>query len=95
MNSLKSSRTITKFFFIVGTILFIIQIITQSINGITLLGLYYVVASIIINSIIVLILLIKLIQKEKRTETIKSIGIILINAPIALFYYFIVMNFIL
>lgn len=95
MISIQINKRIALFFFSIGTLLFLIQLTQQTISLVTVIGFYYLGLSIIINSIIVIILLVHLLINKNKKETVTSIGIILINFPIAIMYYFIVMNYIL
>lgn len=95
MISVRTNKKFALFFFIVGTMLFIIQLLTREINMITVIGYFYVGASIIINSIVVLILLFQLINYKRKKETLTSIGLILINLPIAFVYSYLVVNYLI
>ncbi len=94
MKQLKTTSSIALFFFAIGTLLFVLQIIIRGITGVTILGYYYVMVSIIINLIIIVILLISLLI-ERKLETLKSIGIILANIPIAYLYFYIVTKYLI
>lgn len=95
MNNSKTIFKIAITFFIIGTLLFLIQLITSKLNYITIIGFYYVILSIIINSLILLILLILLIKHHDKKETLKSITYIVSNIPIAMIYYVIVTDLLL
>lgn len=96
MKQLKATYKIALLFFTLGTLLLFIQIIVRGITGITITGYFYVIGSIIINLIILIILLFSLIlEKYKRRETLKSIGAILINIPIAYLYFRIVIEYLI
>lgn len=96
MKRLKATYKVALLFFTLGTLLFLLQIIVRDITGITFVGYLYVIGSIIINLIILIILLFSLaLEKDKRTETLKSIGVILINVPIAYLYFYIVIEYLI
>lgn len=80
-------------FFSIGTLLLLIQMRVREISTITIVGLYYVVGSVMINLILVVLLIIELIFKENKISTLKSIGILTINIPITILYYFLVIAY--
>ncbi|MEH6538106.1 MAG: hypothetical protein V7719_17025 [Psychroserpens sp.] len=77
-------------FFGFGTMLLILQLCCQNKFAITIFGFYYVLFSVIANSLVVLVLLFVLIFKMNKIKTLKSIGALLINIPIACVYFLIV-----
>lgn len=96
MKQLKTTYKVALAFFTFGTLLFILQVIVRGITGITMVGYFYVIVSIIINLIILIVLVFSLaIKNENIPETLKSIGVILANIPIAYLYFYIVMNFLI
>ena len=86
---------VAKLFFFIGTLFFLIQLIIGNITFITILGYYFVQLSILLNAIIVIVLVIGLIIEQNKKETLKSIGIIVANIPVALLYFYIVMEFLI
>ena len=86
MKTFKVSCRIALFFFVVGTLLFLLQHATKNMDWLLIIGFYYVLFSVFINVIIVLTLLAKLFMDAEKLQTLKSIGIILLNAPIAYLY---------
>ena len=90
--SFKSARNIALIFFIVGTFLFVINVFTKEYAPIVTLGLFFVVFAIILNSIVLLILLVDLIRKD-RLESFFAICIILANIPIAAGYLYLTMEY--
>ena len=92
MNRLKASKYIASTFFVIGSLLFITQIFWQELTVVTIIGYYYLAVSIIINTIIVIILLFVLLLMENKRKTLMSIGIILLNIPVAFIYTIIVVN---
>ncbi|MDO5970912.1 hypothetical protein Q4Q35_13960 [Flavivirga aquimarina] len=92
MNTFKTSRTIALISFSIGTILFLLQAINKGLSTVTVIGFNYVKVAIIVNSLVFIILLFTLFLSKQKLETIKSIGIILLNIPIAFLYYQIVIH---
>jgi len=90
--SFNSARNIALIFFIVGTFLFIINAFINEYPPIVTLGFFFVVFAIIFNSIVLLILLVDLIRKD-RLESFFAICIILANIPIAAGYLYIIMEY--
>nr|WP_321236237.1 hypothetical protein [uncultured Psychroserpens sp.] len=95
MNKLKLSTLTALVFFSIGTLLLLLHVVFRNQFDVTIIGLYYVLFAIVINSIIVVILLIDLILNNTKVEALKSIGVILLNAPIALLYFHIVVDYLL
>lgn len=90
MDRLKIASWIAFIFFGFGTLFLILQFCYENKFAITIFGWYYVLFSIVFNSLIVLILLVILVFNTNRVKTLKSIGILLINIPIAYAYFLIV-----
>jgi hypothetical protein len=79
--------------FSIGTILFILHLIFPYEDGIIILGFFYVLFAILINSLSLLNLCYLFITKPENRETNAiRILILLANIPIALLYFYIVMN---
>jgi hypothetical protein len=87
MSRLKATIKIAILFFIIGTLLLILHFIFNTTDFILWLGYMYVQLAVFINSIILIILIVALIIDKQRIETLKSIGVILLNIPIALVYF--------
>ena len=90
--SLKSARTIALIFFIVGTFLFVINVFTNEYPPIITLGLFFVVFAVLFNTIVLLILLVDLIRKD-RLDSFFGICNILANLPIAAAYFYLTMEY--
>ncbi len=75
-----------KFFFLIGSILFLIQLLIQEFTFITIIGLYYILFAVLVNLLLVLMLLIALFIDNNKFDTLKSIGILSANIPIAMIY---------
>jgi len=93
MNNFKICFRITFAFLIIGTFLFILQLFFRGITLITIIGYYYVIFSLILNSIAVILLFTLLFVEENTKEILKSIGVLLINIPIAYLYFYIVTTY--
>lgn len=91
-SSLDISKIVAGISFIIGTLFLVIHLFFKG-PSIILFGLYYVCIAFLINSLVFLTLMIKLINhSENRIDLLKAIGAILINIPIAIGYFFIVIN---
>lgn len=95
MNRFKFAKKFALVFFIIGSTLFLIQIMTSELTAITIFGYYYLILSIIINLIFVILLLCTLVLDKNKKETIKSIGVLMLNIPIAFIYAYLVLNHII
>lgn len=93
MNILSSTKKIALTFFAIGTILLLSYLIFR-IEGIITIGYLYVYISALINLFILAMLLLALIAKNNKVEILKSIGILLLNIPIAYLYFIIFLEFI-
>jgi len=79
-------------FFVIGTILLLGYLITKN-DTLILIGWFYVIIAVITNVIIEIILLFILIKnKENRVKTTLNIILIALNLPIAFIYFLIVIN---
>jgi len=79
--------------FLIGTILFLLYFLIPKNESILFLGLFYVFAASFLNGIAFLALIFHLINNKKnREETLIKILIILANIPIAIAYFFILIN---
>ena len=87
MKRLKISIKIAATFFVIGTILFLLGLsIGSEINGLFIVGFYYLIISIVINLFVLLALIVALIVDNERAETLMAISVILLNLPVAFFY---------
>ncbi|EDM43361.1 hypothetical protein SCB49_01362 [unidentified eubacterium SCB49] len=93
MKTFKFSAITAIIFFAIGTLLFILQMVTDNFSLLTIIGFYFVVAAVIINCIILLSLIVLLILNKDYPESLKSIGVTLANIPIALLYFYIIIEF--
>ncbi|MBB6238196.1 hypothetical protein HDC90_002825 [Pedobacter sp. AK013] len=78
--------------FAFGTTILLIFLLSKY-TPLVAVGLYYVLAASVINVLILLTLLIQfLYYKEHRKKILVTITIMLLNIPISLLYFFIVIN---
>lgn len=92
-SSLDISKIVAGISFIFGTLILVLFLFFKKEESLIMIGIYYVIGAIIINTFIFLGLLFRLIiNSENRLDLLKSIGIISINLPIAIGYFFIVIN---
>lgn len=87
MNRLKATLKIALLFFTIGTLLLILHFIFNTSNFIIWLGYMYVLLAIVINSILLIILIVALFIDKEKLETLKSIGVLTLNIPIAFVYF--------
>ena len=81
--------------FIIGTILLLLFLITRKFNAVITVGIYYVVIAFLYNLIIFVITLILAVYYwQNRNELLGHCGLLLLNLPIAIGYFFIVLNLI-
>ena len=95
MYKIKAAYQFALIFFIPGTLLFLIQLMIREISLVTIIGYYFVALAILLNVIMLVIQLLILLFRTDKIKTLKSIGILLINIPIAYAYYYTVMNFLI
>lgn len=81
------------FFFILGTMLFLLQLIWTGINTITAIGFYFTAIAVLCNAFFILVLLVGLLLKENLIDTLKAIGLICINIPVAIGYAYITLEY--
>ncbi len=93
MNTLRTSAAIAIISFSIGTILFLLQLVNFNIEGLPVVGLFYLFLAVVTNLMVLLVLLLKLCIEKQKTPILKSIGIILTNAPIAMLYTYILFEY--
>lgn len=94
-HKIMGAKRLAGFFFILGTILFILQLCWQELNIITAIGFYYVAISVLCNAFFVLVLIFGLFLKESIKDTFIAIGYISLNIPIALGYGHIIFTYVI
>jgi|GEM_PF-4198916 len=93
MNTLQTSASIAIVSFTIGTLLFLLQLVNFDNHNLPLFGLYYLLLAVLVNLVVLLVLFIKLFSVEHKTEILKSMGIIIANAPIAFIYAYILFEY--
>ena len=93
MNTLQTSAAIALVSFTIGTLLFFLQLVNFNMVSLPILGLYYLFLAVVVNLVVLLVLVIKFFIEKQKTDTLKSMGIILANAPIASFYAYILFEY--
>lgn len=92
-NYLSFSTKFALYSFGIGTTIFLLHLIAPEEDGILIIGLLFVIAAILFNSIIFLNLIYILItDSENREQTVIQILILLANIPIAALYFFLVVR---
>lgn len=87
---LNISKIIAGISFVLGTLLLVLFLFFKS-KLIVGLGIYYVITALVINTLFFIGLLARfIVDSGNRLEILKSIGLILMNLPIAIGYLFIV-----
>lgn len=89
---IKISINCFKYSFILGTLIYAGAIITRN-DNFFLGGFFYIILALIVNLVMLLTLLVTLITfPENRLKSLKTIGILLINIPIATLYFYTLIN---
>ncbi|CAH8292778.1 hypothetical protein EV196_10382 [Mariniflexile fucanivorans] len=92
-NFITTTKAIAAISFIFGTILFALQISFRHSHMFIYPGFIFVIVAIILNTISFLGLLFYLLGNPKeKLEIIKACGIVLLNIPIAILYFIIIIN---
>jgi len=87
MTIIKASKFCFKYSFIIGTLFLLALIITHHVSILTY-GYFYLCVAMGINLIFLIILMAMFTyNSQNRIEIIKSIGLLLINIPIAILYF--------
>jgi len=95
MYKIKAATQFALLFFSIGTLLFLVQLLVGQLSMITFIGYYFVMLAILINVLMLTIQFLILVFKNDKMMTLKSIGILLINIPIAYLYYYTILNYII
>ena len=75
-----------KYSLIIGTALFILYVIKHN-EALAIIGFFYLLLALVVNSIILLMLLASaLLETLDRARKFQTIGLMLVNIPIATFY---------
>ncbi len=82
-----------KYSLIIGSLLFLSSFIVRN-EVIPLIGFFYVCLAVVINLFVLLALLITLISTpENRIQLVRAMGLLLVNIPIALFYFWFLIEY--
>ncbi len=92
MDKIKPAQYLALSSFAVGTLLLILQFIWPWAMLITILGFYYLLFAIVVNSFVLIVYLVCVIINDNRKASLKAIGILLMNLPIAYCYAYTVLN---
>jgi hypothetical protein len=89
----KLSMYLFKYSLIIGTAIFLIYLFSQN-TEVIIFGFVYLCLATVLNLMLFLSLLIMVLTDAKsRIETLKSMGLLLINIPIAILYFFILLEY--
>jgi len=84
---IKISRNLALISFIIGTLILILFYFTENLI-IALIGFFYLLLAFVINATFLFGLIVKLFSKKSnKKQVLISIGIMLTNIPVAIFYY--------
>lgn len=87
-NIINTSKSIAIISFIIGTILFVIQLLSNTESKVIFIGFIFLLMAIFINIISLTILIFFVLGSTKyKTSYLKAIGVVLLNIPIALLYF--------
>ena len=86
-------RIITLFSFVLGTMLLLFYLYFDKSYTIMNIGFYFVIVAFLLNSLLFVINIVAIIINNKyRLEFLKTCGVMLINIPIAILYFYIVVS---
>ncbi len=89
-----TSKAIAFLSFIMGTLLFVFQLYFQGVFRIIHFGLIFIVVAVIINAISLIALIFTLLgNTDCRLEILKTCGLILLNIPIAILYFYTLLRY--
>ncbi len=92
-NFITTSKTIAILSFAIGTMLFTLQLYHFNSNNLISTGIIFIMVAVIINTISLLGLLFGLFGNTDKREIVKAIGMVLANIPIAIMYFFLLINY--
>jgi len=91
-NLITASKCIALLSFIIGTTLFTLQLYNDELDLIYM-GLIFMSIAIIVNTISLFILIFSVLKSNKqKSELLITIGIVLLNIPIAILYFYILIE---
>lgn len=92
-NIITTSKSITIISFIIGTILFALQLYFSKSGALIFPGIIFILIATIINSISLIVLIFSLSgNNNHKLELLKTCGIVLLNIPIAILYFYILIK---
>ena len=94
MNKLiNTSKVIAVLSFVFGTILFALQLYFNKTEMFLFPGLVFVIVAFIVNTLSLLALIISLLgNTNQKFELLKTCGIVLINIPIVILYFYLLIQ---
>ncbi len=94
VNNIKNTGKLTALIsFVIGTFFLLFFVIFKTYDSIVIIGMYYIAIAFIVNSIVFLSVFISgLYFWDRRLELFATCGILLLNIPIAIGYFFLVLN---
>lgn len=93
-NLITTSKSIAFISFIIGTILFALQMYNTTSFAFVYPGILFIIIAFILNTITFLALGFSMLgSSTDKTEILKTIGIVLLNIPIAFIYFYILIEF--
>lgn len=91
-NLITTSKSIAVISFVIGTILFALQLYFDGIQLIHV-GFVFVIAAIIVNTISLIALIFTILAHSKnKLELAKTCGIIILNIPVAMTYFYVLIK---
>ena len=94
-NITNTGKLIALISFLLGTYLLVSFLLFPKVDSIVIIGLYYVGYATIINVILfVFLIIVVFIYWDYRVNILKTCGLLLLNIPIAIGYFFIVLNYV-
>jgi hypothetical protein len=92
-NLINISKAIAIISFIIGTILFVLQLYNSDTSSLIYPGILFIIIALIINFISIIGLVYYLLgDTNEKSELLKTIGMVLLNLPIAILYFYILIH---
>jgi len=97
MKTIANIKNICKFTalvsFTIGTILVILFAMNKAQDSLIIIGFYYIFIAVMLNSILLFCVFISVLYfSQHRQELLAHCGLVLLNIPVALGYFFLVLN---
>ncbi len=94
-NLIITSKAIAIISFTIGTILFALQLYNATSRVLVYPGILFITIAFIVNTITCIALVFTMFMgNTNKTEIVKTIGIVLLNIPITIMYFYILIEFI-